>query len=227
MVLAGAFWYSFRLMHQEAANQNPILQLVGKMKITIWGINYAPEPTGFGPYNTDLCGYLREVGHEVRMVTGFPYYPEWKKGAADEVLRCWQYVPARPNLWRRMFHQASFICSSFCRLLFTPRPDLLIVVSPPLLPGPVAWLAGLLKGCPFHFSPSGYATRRGGFARPAEAGQIDRPPLSNRTLYLQPQPRGKRHHPGHAATLLPQKGPPRETFNQASTQPASRGVPGS
>lgn len=134
------------------------------MKITIWGINYAPEPTGIGPYSTDLCEYFHGRGHVVRMVTGFSYYPNWRKNAEDrgrlfrrenrsgvEIYRCWQYVPSKPNAWRRMLHEASFIWCSFWRLLFTPRPDLLIVISPPLLLGPAAWMASLIKRCPFHF----------------------------------------------------------------------------
>jgi colanic acid biosynthesis glycosyl transferase WcaI len=135
-----------------------------RMNITIWGINYAPEPTGIAPYNTDLCQYLRESGHNVRMVTGFSYYPAWKKPEGDAgkifrrdeingipVYRCWQYVPERPRAISRIIHEASFILTSFLRLLFLPRPDLLIVVSPPLPLGPAAWLLGLLKRCPFLF----------------------------------------------------------------------------
>lgn len=134
------------------------------MKITIWGINYAPEPTGIGPYNTDLCEYLRGRGHEVNMLTGFAYYPAWRKAAEDRgrlfrreiragvaVCRCWQYVPSQPNAWKRILHEMTFIVSSFCRLLVMRRPDLLLVVSPPLFLGPAAWVAGLIKRCPFQF----------------------------------------------------------------------------
>jgi colanic acid biosynthesis glycosyl transferase WcaI len=135
-----------------------------RMKITIWGINYAPEPTGIAPYNTDLCEYLQDRGHEVRMVTGFPYYPNWEKQETDrgrlfrhdtekgiDVFRCWQYVPARPTALKRMIHEATFILFSFLRLLLLPRPDLLIVISPPLALGPAAWMIGLIKRCPYFF----------------------------------------------------------------------------
>jgi len=134
------------------------------MRITVWGINYAPEMTGIAPYNSDLCRYLQGRGHEVRMVTSFQYYPNWRVSPEDrgrlfrrdedegvEVHRCWKYVPARPTALKRIIHEATFILTSFLRLLFLPRPDLLIVVSPPLPLGPAAWLAGLLKRCPFLF----------------------------------------------------------------------------
>lgn len=132
------------------------------MKITIWGINYAPEPTGIGPYNADLAEFFHGRGHLVRAITTFPYYPHWRKKKGDgkrlyqremqkgvEILRCWHYVPSRPTASTRMLHEASFIFTSFWRLLFAPRPDLVLVVSPPLLLGPAAWLVGLLRRCPF------------------------------------------------------------------------------
>lgn len=142
----------------------PYLRLKKRMKITVWGINYAPEPTGIAPYNTDLCEYLRERGHDVRMVTGFSYYPTWRKKPEDrgrlfrrenqggvEVFRCWQYVPAQPTALKRIVHEATFILFSFLRLLLLPRPDLMIVISPPLPLGPAAWLLSLLKRCPYQF----------------------------------------------------------------------------
>lgn len=134
------------------------------MKITVWGINYAPEVTGIAPYNADLCRYLQRRGHEVRMVSGFQYYPTWRKNPEDrgrlyrtdqdegvQVHRCWKYVPRQPTALKRIAHEATFILTSFLRLLFLPRPDLLIVISPPLPLGPAAWLLGLLKRCPFLF----------------------------------------------------------------------------
>lgn len=54
------------------------------MKVTIWGINYAPELTGIAPYNQMLGEHLHHAGHSVRMVTSFPYYPTWKKDKADQ-----------------------------------------------------------------------------------------------------------------------------------------------
>ncbi|HCG00097.1 MAG TPA: glycosyltransferase WbuB, partial [Chloroflexi bacterium] len=42
------------------------------------GLNYAPEVVGIGPYTTELAEYLAAAGHEVSVLTGFPYYPHWK-----------------------------------------------------------------------------------------------------------------------------------------------------
>ncbi len=122
------------------------------MRLIVWGINYAPEVTGIAPCNTALCEHLRAAGHDVEMVTSFPYYPAWRKRDEDRgslyrtdvigsvpVHRCWHYVPARVSAWKRILHEASFVLTSLLRVLALSRADLLIVVSPPLLLGAAAW----------------------------------------------------------------------------------------
>jgi colanic acid biosynthesis glycosyl transferase WcaI len=121
------------------------------MRVVVWGINYAPEKIGIAPCNVALCEYLVEKGCAVTMLTAFPYYPAWKKRAADasrifqseglngvRVLRCWHYVPKRAGTVKRILHEFSFVILSFLRLLFIAKPDFLIVVSPPLLAGVLA-----------------------------------------------------------------------------------------
>lgn len=134
------------------------------MQVIVWGINYAPEITGISPYNVVLCEHLHKEGHGVRMVTSFAYYPAWKKAPEDRgrlyrtdvingvpVHRCWHYVPARVSSLKRMVHEGTFLFFSFLRLLSLPKPDVYVLVSPPLLLGPAGWLLGRLKGRPFIF----------------------------------------------------------------------------
>jgi colanic acid biosynthesis glycosyl transferase WcaI len=129
------------------------------MRIVVWGINYLPEVTGIAPFNGALCEFLVAQGHDVTMLTAFPYYPAWRKRAGDagkwfesetsngvRILRCWHYVPATTSTPRRILHELSFVAASFLRLLFTAKPDLLIVVSPPLLLGVAARAACRLRG---------------------------------------------------------------------------------
>jgi colanic acid biosynthesis glycosyl transferase WcaI len=129
------------------------------MRIIVWGINYPPEITGIAPCNGALCEFLAGLGNDVTMLTAFPYYPAWRKEARDErklfgfetlnsvqVVRCWHYVPSRPNALKRILHELSFVTVSFLKLLFIFRPDLLIVVSPPLLLGVAARAVCLLRG---------------------------------------------------------------------------------
>jgi colanic acid biosynthesis glycosyl transferase WcaI len=134
------------------------------MRVIVWGINYAPEFTGIAPHSVALCEYLAEQGHDVEMVTSFPYYPAWQKRAEDRgrlyrtdsingvpVHRCWHFVPARVSALKRILHEGSFVAISALRALTFPRPDVYVVVSPPLLLGAAAWIVGKLKRAPFVF----------------------------------------------------------------------------
>lgn len=134
------------------------------MRVIVWGINYAPEFTGIAPHSVALCEFLRGVGHEVEMVTSFAYYPTWRKQPEDRgylyrtdlvngvpVHRCWHFVPARVSALKRILHEGSFVFTSTLRALALPRPDVYVVVSPPLLLGVAAWLVGKLKSAPFVF----------------------------------------------------------------------------
>ena len=134
------------------------------MRVIVWGINYAPEFTGIAPHSVALCEYLRGLGHDVEMVTSFSYYPTWQKRPEDRgrfyrtdaingvrVHRCWHFVPAKVSALKRIFHEASFVFTSTLRILTLQRPDVFVVVSPPLLLGVAAWFAGKVKRSPFVF----------------------------------------------------------------------------
>ena len=133
------------------------------MRILVYGINYAPELTGIGKYSGEMVEWLSEHGHEVRMVTAPPYYPEWKvgqdysswcykreisrdgrQGARDNLVvwRCPLWVPARPSGLKRLVHLASFAFSSFPVMLMQLRwkPDVVMAIEPPLMCAPTALL---------------------------------------------------------------------------------------
>lgn len=48
------------------------------MRILIYGLNFTPELTGTGKYSGEMANWLAERGHDVRVVTAPPYYPEWQ-----------------------------------------------------------------------------------------------------------------------------------------------------
>lgn len=115
------------------------------MRILILSINYWPEVTGIGAFTTYRAEYLAAAGHEVEVCTTFPYYPEWKvpakyKGRAAcseerhgvRIFRSFSYVPGRVTAIRRVIHEGSFVFSSLICACWRKRPDLLVVVSPPL-----------------------------------------------------------------------------------------------
>ncbi len=131
------------------------------MKILLYGINFAPELTGIGKYTGEMAAWLAARGHEVRVVTAPPYYPDWKVGAGYsarswrrerwqgvDVWRCPLWVPAQPGGARRLLHLASFALGSLPVMLrqIVWRPDVVWVVEPALFCAPAALGVARLGG---------------------------------------------------------------------------------
>lgn len=139
---------------------NPSAKVTDRMRLLLYGINYAPELTGVGKYTGEMAAWLASRGHEVRVVTAPAYYPEWRvhRGFRNwwstkseqniRVTRCPLWVPAKPRGLTRMLHLASFALSSVPSVLgqIAWRPDVVWTVEPTLLCAPTAWLAARLCG---------------------------------------------------------------------------------
>ncbi len=131
------------------------------MKVLLYGINFAPDPTGIAKYTSELASWLAAQGHEVRVVTAPPYYPEWRvrEGYSAwrhrretwhdvEVLRTPLWVPSNPSGLARLAHLLSFSLFSLPTLvaqLFW-RPALVWVVAPSFACAPSALVAARLSG---------------------------------------------------------------------------------
>ena len=130
------------------------------MRILLHGINYSPELTGIGKYTGEMAVWLAAQGHDVRVVTAPPYYPQWQiadgyanKWQVDQtegvvVYRCPLWVPSKVSGLKRIIHLASFAVASFPVMLsqIIWRPDVVWVVEPPLFCAPQAWLVARLSG---------------------------------------------------------------------------------
>jgi colanic acid biosynthesis glycosyl transferase WcaI len=133
------------------------------MRILVLGINYVPEKTGIAPFTTGLCEHLAEQGHNVKVVTAFPYYPGWKvlegyRGSRYRreivngvvVHRVWHFVPGQPSrLWQRLAHDLSFTASAFLVGLFSGKCDVVYCCCPPPTLGLAAYLLSKIKGVRF------------------------------------------------------------------------------
>jgi colanic acid biosynthesis glycosyl transferase WcaI len=121
-------------------------------KVILISYNYYPELTGIGKYNTEFCEYLTAKGYEVKVITAYPYYPNWKlqHGYKNnwfkkeilngvEILRCPFYIPHKPTGAKRMLLDLSFYLSSLiCILLQIGKRikyDIIIAVSPSFFNG--------------------------------------------------------------------------------------------
>lgn len=124
------------------------------MRILIYSYNYAPEPIGIAPLITELAEGLVKKGHEVRVVTSMPNYPQRRiyEGYRGKlylteltngvvVQRSYVWIRPEPNLIDRLLLEISFVLTSFVHALKGKRPDVILLTAPPL---PVSLPAALL-----------------------------------------------------------------------------------
>ncbi|MFN6477482.1 glycosyltransferase family 4 protein [Nostoc sp. DedQUE07] len=131
------------------------------MRILIYSYNYYPEPIGIAPLMTELAEGLVKRGHEVRVVTAMPNYPErqiyqeyrgkWyvnedKNGV--QIQRSYVWIRPQPNLLDRVLLDASFVVTSFVPALIGWRPDVILSTSPSLPSCVPVALLGWLRACP-------------------------------------------------------------------------------
>jgi len=131
------------------------------MRILVYGIHFPPEPIGIGKFTGEMTASLAGAGHEVRVIAAQPSYPGWRvmpgyrsgrytrrqwEGAT--VWHCPVWVPRRPGGLKRVLHYLSVALSSAPLALSQIfwRPDVILVVVPPLFCSPIALLAARLSG---------------------------------------------------------------------------------
>ncbi|WP_448658021.1 WcaI family glycosyltransferase [Sphingomonas sp. CJ99] len=132
------------------------------MKILIVSLNYAPEEISIAVYSSGTAQALKAAGHEVRVISGKPYYPQWRvydgyRGlgyrraveAGIPVTHCPHYVPASPGGAKRILHHASFAASlapAAIAAAVSFKPDLVWTTAPSLIGATAALAAARLCG---------------------------------------------------------------------------------
>jgi colanic acid biosynthesis glycosyl transferase WcaI len=113
------------------------------LDVLVVGMHYAPEPSGNAPYTTGMVRGLAAAGHRVRVVTGYPHYPQWKiaegygglrmteRDGDVTITRVRHPVPSTLSASRRVLMDAVFTLHA--AMVRGPRPDVVIAVSPVLL----------------------------------------------------------------------------------------------
>lgn len=129
------------------------------MRVLILTHHYPPE---VGAPQTRLSGtarFLRQRGHDVRVVTAMPSYPTGMIPAAYQgrprlheridgiaVERTWTYAKPGASIRTRLANQLSFTASALAALPSVGRRDVLLVESPPLFLGlPGAIFSAILR----------------------------------------------------------------------------------
>lgn len=131
------------------------------MRILIYSYNYYPEPIGIAPLMTQLAEGLVKRGHEVRVITGMPNYPqrvvyeEYKgKFLCEEthngvlIQRSYVWVRPKPGLITRVLLDGSFVLTSMIQALRGWKPDIVLLTVPPLPVCIPAALLGVIYSCP-------------------------------------------------------------------------------
>jgi len=127
--------------------------------ICIIGVNFYPEDTAIGLYSYQMACFLEDSGWRVSVITGFPYYPQWKiypdyRGknlfveeavGSIRVLRYRQYVPNRPSLLKRLLHLFDLTLGSLVNIFRIRSADVVLCVVP--FTGMVfpAWILARMK----------------------------------------------------------------------------------
>jgi len=130
------------------------------MKILIYGLNFSPELTGIGKYTGEMVHWLTQQGHQCRVITAPPYYPDWtvnknysswryRKEVIDEtkIYRCPLWVPKHPQTIKRLLHLTSFALSSLPVLIrqLSWKADVVICIAPAFFCAPGALLYSRLS----------------------------------------------------------------------------------
>jgi len=131
------------------------------MRVLLYSYNYYPEPIGIAPLMTELAEGLVKRGHQVRVVTAMPNYPERKiyPGYRNQLYksevrngvqidRCFVAIRPNPGLVARVLLEGSFAVLSFWKALVGWRPDVILSTSPSLPACVPVAITRLLLRCP-------------------------------------------------------------------------------
>jgi colanic acid biosynthesis glycosyl transferase WcaI len=121
-------------------------------KVLAVGHNYYPELTGIGKYTAEFCNYLVGENFAVDVITGNPYYPQWKlfDGYKNNrftkeningvnVYRTPLFIPKKPTGFKRLLQDGFFfttVLMVMVKLLFHKKKyDFIFIAVPSFMLG--------------------------------------------------------------------------------------------
>ncbi len=131
------------------------------MRILLYSYNYHPEPIGIAPLMTELAEGMVKRGHEVRVVTAMPWYPEaeiypqyqnklflTEQLNGVKVQRCFIWTSTQRSLKNRALFELSFATLSLVQAFNGWRPDVILLTVPGLPVCVPAWLVSRIYRTP-------------------------------------------------------------------------------
>lgn len=132
--------------------ENPVLS------VTIMGLNYSPEHTGIAPYTSRFAAALAAASDEVKVIAGYPHYPQWSvqsgygglsmRETIDDVpVRRFRHpVPQHPRTLNRAAMEVIFgLRSAFSSW---GRPEVVLLVTPALFSTAILAVAAKCRKVP-------------------------------------------------------------------------------
>jgi glycosyltransferase involved in cell wall biosynthesis len=125
---------------------------------------FPPESAPGGIRFYELAKYLVERGHNVTVVTGFPNYPRGIKHEkyrrklflrenvdGIKIVRTFLYASPNKSSFNRLLNYLSFTFTSLWGILFSTKPDIVYVITPPFFLGLPAYISKKLRSSPYIF----------------------------------------------------------------------------
>lgn len=136
------------------------------MRVLVLCPHFAPDVAPTGEVMTSIAGALSDRGHELTIITSLPWYRHhrvedgwrgrpWRRErtARRSIVRLHPFPTDKANIPARAVAFGGFTGLAALFALFSrPRPDVVLVMSPPLPLGLAGWLAALLRRVPFVFN---------------------------------------------------------------------------
>lgn len=129
------------------------------MRVLVLSQYYDPEPV---PKAGELARALRDKGHDVQVLTGFPNYPTgqlyggyrrrfYQRETSEGIVihRTYEFPYHSRSILGRLLNYGSFMVSAALGSILLKEFDVIYVWHPPLTIGVTAWLIGRLRGAPF------------------------------------------------------------------------------
>lgn len=128
------------------------------MKFLLLNQTFHPDLMATAQYLSDLAAALAERGHEVQVVASrrayddpaqlFPKAETWRGVCIHRIATT---AFGKTAKWRRAADFASFIVTCCWRLLFTPKPDVMVALTSPPLISFIGALYARLRGARFAY----------------------------------------------------------------------------
>jgi len=130
------------------------------LRILITSLIFHPDHSGIALYASDFAFYAAQQGHEVEVITGYPFYPKWQKRKEDryklfsteivnnvKIRRGFLYVPQKPTTVKRVIQEFTFIASAFINMFRVKKPDIVVSFTTPITLGYISSMYSKLRGC--------------------------------------------------------------------------------